>query len=358
MKLPNSYGSVYKLKGNRRKPWAVAITVARVIEDGKARTKRRMLGYYAKREDALNALALYHQDPYDLQAQGLTFAEVHKMWAEEHYKEVVEGSTAYMERAFENCNSLHDMPMKAIRTAHLEAALDNADISLNNKSRMRTLFTQMYRYAMKHEIVQKDYAVLCKKVKTGPAKIVRKPFSESEILTLLKEDGIGYNKMILTGILTGFRPQELATIAVSNVDMENRTITAGMKTEAGRNRIVPIHDRLVPFIEKQIQAAESIGSENLFFSVNDNRDKGDILMNYDRYFFRFNKTMEHYGWHHHCGDTRHTFISMAKEAKIDEYVIKLIAGHAIKDVTEAVYTHRTPEYLRKEINTIPVPSCE
>ena len=26
MKLPNGYGSVYKLSGNRRKPWAARVT--------------------------------------------------------------------------------------------------------------------------------------------------------------------------------------------------------------------------------------------------------------------------------------------------------------------------------------------
>ena len=36
---------------------------------------------------------------------------------------------------------------------------------------------------------------------------------------------------------------------------------------------------------------------------------------------------------------------------MDEYVLKLIVGHAIDDITEKVYTHRTVEQLRTEMNT-------
>ena len=41
---------------------------------------------------------------------------------------------------------------------------------------------------------------------------------------------------------------------------------------------------------------------------------------------------------HNPHETRHTFISRAKEAKVDEYCLKLIVGHAIDDLTERVYT--------------------
>ena len=48
-------------------------------------------------------------------------------------------------------------------------------------------------------------------------------------------------------------------------------------------------------------------------------------------------------------EVRHTFITRAKEAGVDEYCLKLIIGHNVNDVTERVYTHRTVENLRREI---------
>ena len=44
-----------------------------------------------------------------------------------------------------------------------------------------------------------------------------------------------------------------------------------------------------------------------------------------------------------------TFINQAKYCKVNEYILKKIVGHEIRDVTEAVYTHRNIEDLKKEI---------
>lgn len=55
---------------------------------------------------------------------------------------------------------------------------------------------------------------------------------------------------------------------------------------------------------------------------------------------------------HKPHDTRHTFITKAKDAGINEYVLKLIVGHEIRDVTEKIYTHRTLEDMQYEIEKI------
>ena len=55
---------------------------------------------------------------------------------------------------------------------------------------------------------------------------------------------------------------------------------------------------------------------------------------------------------HRPHETRHTFITKAKACNVDEYILKLIVGHAIDDITEKVYTHRTIEQLKNEIEKI------
>lgn len=57
---------------------------------------------------------------------------------------------------------------------------------------------------------------------------------------------------------------------------------------------------------------------------------------------------------HKPHDTRHTFITLAKRQKMDEYVLKLIVGHKIQDITENIYTHRNKEDLKKEVNRIKI----
>lgn len=55
---------------------------------------------------------------------------------------------------------------------------------------------------------------------------------------------------------------------------------------------------------------------------------------------------------HKPHDTRHTFITKAKKANMNEYILKLIVGHTVEDITERVYTHRTMQQLKEEIAKI------
>ena len=59
MKLPNGYGSVYKLSGKRRCPYRAIITERwqRNAETGKFIQKRKTIGYYETKALALEALA-------------------------------------------------------------------------------------------------------------------------------------------------------------------------------------------------------------------------------------------------------------------------------------------------------------
>lgn len=77
MRLPNSYGSIYKLSGNRRRPFAAVITQG-WKDDGKP--IRKYLGYYTTRKDALSALADYNAKPYKIDDHGITLAALYARW--------------------------------------------------------------------------------------------------------------------------------------------------------------------------------------------------------------------------------------------------------------------------------------
>ena len=59
MKLPNGFGSVHKLTGNRRKPWRARKTVGWDFDpvEKKAKQKYITIGYYTTQKDAIQALA-------------------------------------------------------------------------------------------------------------------------------------------------------------------------------------------------------------------------------------------------------------------------------------------------------------
>lgn len=342
MKLPNGYGSVYKLSGKRRKPWGVRKTIGWEIDkDGNTKQKYANIGYFETRQLALQALANYNENPYDLKTDTITFSEVYEKWSNEHFETIVPSAIRTWKSAYNHCPQLHTMRMKDIRVIHLEQAIQKARVGDATKSRMKSLFNLIYKYAMKHEIVDKDYAALCNSFKPAEATKPIVVFSNEEIQLLWDNIDFSFVDMILIGIYSGWRPQELSILQIKDIDLKNKTMIGGLKTDAGKNRCVPIHDKILDLVKKRYNP------ENTFLFADDSGN-----MTYDKYRTRFKKVMEKLKLKHRPHETRHTFITLAKQHEVDEYCLKLIAGHAIQDITEKVYTHRTLEQLNNEINKI------
>ncbi len=179
-------------------------------------------------------------------------------------------------------------------------------------------------------------------------------FTEVEMQALWNNvETLRFTDWILIQCYMGWRPQELANLKIENVHLDERFITGGMKTEAGKNRIVPIHPRIFDLVKKNHITAVELGSEYLF---NDpSAVRGGMNITYDKYAGRFDKIISALNLHkdHRPHDPRKTFITMAKKAGVDEYVIKRLIGHRITDITEAAYTERDVEWLREELEKIP-----
>ena len=111
MKLPNGYGSVYKLSGKRRNPYIARKTTGWSIDEktGAAKQLYATIGYYPTRAAALQALADYNQNPYDIQTDTITFTEVYEKWAESHFKEIVPSACRTWISAYNHSAPLHDM---------------------------------------------------------------------------------------------------------------------------------------------------------------------------------------------------------------------------------------------------------
>lgn len=355
-KLPNGYGTIYKMSGRRSKPYRAMKTDKWIIDPvtGKSKQIRSTIGYYQSREDAMIALANYNENPYDIKADSITFSEVYEKWSENYFPTLTNPSSVRtVTAAYAYCNDLYDMRMKDIKVSHLEGTILNAQVGDSTKSRIKSLFNMMYKYAVAHDIVEKDYASVMfangNPIKRSRTKEVV-PFSQEEIFLLWDNlDNIAFADMILIGIYSGWRPQELAILKVADINLEAGTMLGGLKTDAGKNRIVPIHPLIKLLIENRIKEATAMQSEFLF---NDANGQQGTYMTYDKYRKRFEKVMKYLKLTHRPHETRHTFITKAKACDVDEYILKLIVGHAIDDITEKVYTHRTIDQLRAEMEKI------
>ena len=79
--------------------------------------------------------------------------------------------------------------------------------------------------------------------------------------------------------------------------------------------------------------------------------KYNTTMSYDKYANRFDKVINTLNLNpeHRPHDPRLTFVTRCKKAEVDEYAVKEMVGHSIKDITESTYTVRDLEWLRADL---------
>lgn len=143
-------------------------------------------------------------------------------------------------------------------------------------------------------------------------------------------------------------------LKLTDVDLANKTFTGGLKTRSGRNRVVPIHSRIYDMVVDWYRKSTDVNCKYLFSTPETKTSSRYTYYVYNRYVRQFEKMREELNIdpRHRPHDGRVQFVTMAKRAGVDEYVIKRIVGHYIDDVTEKSYTKRDVEWLRTELEKI------
>lgn len=341
MRNPNGYGGISKMSGKRRKPYRVRVTEK--IEDGKQTYKD--IGYYATKKEALDALAEYNKTPDEFIAKELTFKDVYEAWKKEKYVDITLANRRVMDAAYNTCCVLDDVPMKNIKAAQLQEVVDKSGKNEPSRGKIKVMLSQVFKYAEKNDIVNKNYAkfIVIRKDEDESYKIIRSPFTEDEIQKLWDNlDKYPWIDTILIMIYTSLRIEGLLSAKTENVHLDERYLRAGVKTEAGKDRIIPIHDRIFPLIEKRFEEGRNLLITDNGHGMRYKKYRSDY---FDAIMMKFN--MEHLP--HDC---RHTFESRANSAGMNKVCIDRIMGHASKDIGERVYTHKTIEELVEEVNKL------
>lgn len=345
MKNPNGYGSVVKLSGKRRRPYVARKTAG---FNDKGHPIYQPIGYFADRKEAILALAEFNKNPLMFDANTITFEELYTIFKSVKFNDETNKSTINgYNSAYNHSKSLHDMIFKDIKTAHMDKAIASCPKGYGTKKKMKVLYNQLYEYAMANDIVAKDYSEYVK-LGENNEEAIRVPFSQKEINILFeKEPNTPFIDSILILIYTGVRPSELLNIRPENVSLPEKYFTVTKsKTEAGRNRIVPINEKIFPYIERRALA----GYPYLFMQIFSNKTK---KMGYD-YYYRsvFQPIMEDLDMEHRPHDCRHTFATLLNNADANKTSIKELVGHSSFLTTEKIYTHKDIEELRKAIDLL------
>ncbi len=369
-RLPNGFGQISKITNkNLRKPYRAMVTVGKTTLGRPICRLLKPESFFATYNEAYEALVEYHRNPYNLN-DDITIKELYDRWTSSYFDTLQsDSSKRTITAAWSYCSSIYDMRAKDLRARHIKGCMEDGIAIVKGrerrptssiKSRIKSMFNLMLDYALEYEIVDKNYSRtfnLSDNILKDAEKSRRGhlPFSDKEMQALWDcVDTIPYVDVILIQCYSGWRPQELGLLKLENVNLSTWEFTGGMKTDAGTDRIVPIHTKIRTLVEKKYEEAKKLGSDYLINCTDTNTHRSSLMFTYDKYQKRFIKIRDslHLNPNHRPHDGRMHFITMAKKYKVDEYAIKYMAGHSINDITEKIYTKREPGWLNEEIEKI------
>ncbi len=331
MKLPNGYGSVHKLSGKRRKPWRVRKFDGR-DENGKA--KYLNVGYYETSAEAFQALAEYNANPWDVKSKDVTLDEIYQIILKQKEKEVTPQSFKIIKSIYTHAAPLADIPIAELKTNRMQDLINNLDRSQTIKRKVKTVFTDVFKYALKNDIVKRDYASL---VEVGKATVAKKKitvFSDEEIRSFMPKNEF-HDKITKLLVFTGFRINELLGLKTENINLTDGIMIGGSKTDAGKERIVPISRHIRPLIEEFYTPGQK------YLLVN----SVGKMHNADNLRRKWKEDYPDHGFH----ECRHTFSSVCNNAGVKKLSQQLMLGHVPSDITDRVYTHKSAKDLTREM---------
>ncbi len=377
-RLPNKFGSIKRLSGNRTNPYGVYPPTTEFDEDGRP-VSVKAIAYVDDWYYGFSILTAYHAGTYvpgvypprpapkitvtDQQdavvrdiirdygkirsvvtgqhekSEGPTFAEVYQKFYNwkfvESKKTYSKSSKASTQAAYNNCKSLHNKIFADLRHSDLQVVIDSCALKHSSLELILHLYHQMYAYADIEGLCDKDYSTHVK-INIDDDDESGEPFNEDELKILWKHEKDPNIELLLIMCYSGYRIIAYKTI---KVDLEAQYFQGGVKTKAGKDRIVPIHPGILPLVKRRI-----------------NRDGGLLVCSVCKYRQDMYKTLDTLGIKRHTPhDCRHTFSALCEKYSVQENDRKRMLGHSFgNDVTNRTYGHRSLEDLKAEICKIKI----
>ena len=312
-KRGNKTGSVYRLKSGM---YQAAVTVAVWHdENGKIRQKRKCRNFQKKSDAVLALTDMIREAGVETPAADMTLHELWEIYSGSKDFDALSGSQAgKMRIAWARWKDLEFRGIRTLTVADIEDCLEANTESYYPARDMKVCLSHLYDIAVKREIVQTkktDYA----DIPYDTPKAKRECWTQEEVDALWAdyEAGNFFTAYIIIMCYAGLRYGELATIPLDSIDLEGNGMRWGIKTEAGIDRVIPIHPRIKPLIERIVPM----------------RKQRLLEMNEDNFYAAYWKTIERAGLRqlppHTC---RHYFFSRMTAAGVQGGIIAEVGGHA------------------------------
>lgn len=310
-----------------------------MVREGKT-GQQKIIGYAASREEALILLAKYNHAPWDIEGSKITLGELYQLWLEKRAEKLGTSNRSGLKAAYQHCISLADHAYKSIRSYQMQECIDNSDCGSAMQSKIKNLWTHLDRFALELDIVEKTYSILLHT--DSMSETSRLPFTEEEIMRCWENKDIPWVDSILFLLYSGWRFSEMLGLKIENINWPEKTMIGGVKTEAGKNRIVPISTKIQPMVEKRLAESKA----GYLFELQGAPISGSA------YRSEWKNLMKRLGMNHVPHECRHTFRSRLDSAGANKTCIDRLMGHKSIGIGERVYTHKTIEELRVAIEKL------
>ena len=351
-KRENGSGSIFKRSDLKHNQW-VARGPAQydLDDDGNLVEKRAVIGTFRTKAEAREALDQFLITPTD--KYNYTLQECYEEWKRIAFgdisKQTRDNYTACWEKICAYpVKNIADEKISNVTTADLRGVLDHyaGQLSHSYITKLKALMTQIYRYAEENNIVKKNYASLVKIPKQVKKSSKARAFTDMEFKKL--EDNwrtVPGADAVYALCFLGFRVSEFCQLTQFSYDRHSKTITGGLKTDAGKDRVVPVHKKIQPIID----AWADRGCGALY------ADKSGKPYNKDSFRVKVWKPvitalgLPDELTPHSCRHTCATKLSAAGARPED---IKRILGHEDYSMTANVYIDQDVETLKKAMEKI------
>jgi integrase len=275
-----------------------------------------------------------------------TVAHIWEQFKTARYPKLTVSTIKGYDLSYAHWQNLHNWEIVSIRTSDLQEVINSeSEMSYSHLSKMRALMVALFNHAIKDDIISINFASMIELPK-GEPESDRRAFTEKELsaIRLAADNGVPYADLVLFMCYTGWRPTEMCLLTKDSVNLENWCMVGGIKTKAGKNRVVPIHQSIRPIVMNWFNK----GHKTLFTTEN------DLPLSKDKWGKRFKAVMKTIGIDKSVVPytTRHTCASILHAAGADHLSIAKILGHKDYTITAMRYTHLDLNELKNAVELL------
>lgn len=341
----NGQGTAFK----RGRTWTARVVLGwKLAEDGHTIPVYKTKGGFPRKKDALNFIPELFKSTK--QEKKLTMQQIYDAWLPAHESRVSKSTLGCYRAAWRYFHTIHQMPFADIDLDDLQECVDDCPCGKRTKENMKALAGLLMKYAIPRHQTDMNYAEF---IHTGDSeKGTRPAFTREQIELIRAKIGITpHAEDVYCLIYTGMRPSEL--FALTKDDYKDGILYGGIKTEAGKNRAVPVSPKIAKII-----ADRMFGNSKYLFPKTDGSQMSAKYFR-DNYFYKVLAaagiqpvpTPDHPAVYvpYSC---RHTFANLLKTAPGSDKDKAALIGHEDYTTTKRLYQSAELDALRTIINSL------